>query len=352
MKRKIGKMLKNILPKTIDSIRNFTSDPINSLAYLTSVFTGIVAFISGIITYIMFIEQGGYTKQINEIKRTGALGNFENKFTTGTTNLILSGIAGKVIVFLILLEAVFLLIQYFRQNGRAKKIVLSIAGIIVIIQVLLNRIMFCVETSQIMVKGIEYKVFMAVVTSGVDPKIILIVYASITMISIITLLIMLLLVKDCRTTLGYMMVSLVAVYIVIPFLFLLLQNVIPLVMTTLAIIFITALMKGVVEGLCSQGTEKPSQPVSAAKPQKVKNIEKKENELKAREKKIDSNAIFWRDKGGYGIVVPENDCIYFKNGLTEKGFVCTVQEFEKGTVRIMNKGRRVMNISGCKAPVK
>lgn len=140
MKRKIGKMLKNILPKTIDSIRNFTSDPINSLAYLTSVFTGIVAFISGIITYIMFIEQGGYTKQINEIKRTGALGNFENKFTTGTTNLITSGIAGKVIVFLILLEVVFLLIQYFRQNGRAKKIVLSIAGIIVIIQVYYNLI--------------------------------------------------------------------------------------------------------------------------------------------------------------------------------------------------------------------
>ena len=65
-------------------------------------------------------------------------------------------------------------------------------------------------------------------------------------------------------------------------------------------------------------------------------------------------APFWRDKGGYGIAVPQADCIYTKNAWGEKTYVCTVLDFEKGNVAIIDsktKGR-VMNIAGCKYPDK
>ena len=57
-----------------------------------------------------------------------------------------------------------------------------------------------------------------------------------------------------------------------------------------------------------------------------------------------------RDKGGYGIMTPQTDCIYYKNNVGNKTFICTVKEFETGKVAIIYKGKRLTNIAGCKRP--
>lgn len=66
------------------------------------------------------------------------------------------------------------------------------------------------------------------------------------------------------------------------------------------------------------------------------------------------SAPFWRDKGGYGIGVPQADCIYCYDYTKNKKFLCTVKDFENGSVAIIdqNTKKRVMNIAGCNIPIK
>ena len=69
MIRKLWEKTRKIFQRTTEAIKNFSSDPIGNLAYLLPVFIGVIAIISGIVTYIMFIYQGGYINQINQIKK-------------------------------------------------------------------------------------------------------------------------------------------------------------------------------------------------------------------------------------------------------------------------------------------
>ena len=253
-----------------------------------------------------------------------------------------------------------MLIQYFRRNGGAKGIVMIVDIIVVLIQIVLIKVIFGVETGQIVLnEKVAYESLKAVADIGINPKTILVAYVVITAISIITFLVLLLVEKECRNIIGHMLVSLAVTYIAVPVFFLFLQNVILLAVLAVAIIFMVICMYFFVGMIGSGDAAPPSDKTPLAKSNKkisneVKNAssESINKVAKVRDKKIDLNSSFWRDSGGYGIVHAQNDGIYFKNIAIDKGYACSVSEFEKGTVRIIHKGSRVMDIPGCKRPEK
>ena len=98
--------------------------------------------------------------------------------------------------------------------------------------------------------------------------------------------------------------------------------------------------------------EEPAK-AKAKKPTKAKAKEKAQPKKEFQQKKeFNLNSAFWRDEGGNGIMIPTGDCIYVINGWGEKTYVCTVHDYEKGKVAIINKKVRVMNIAGCKTPIR
>ena len=115
MRRKI----KSIFRKTKESIINFTASPISNLGFLIPIMIGSIAFISGVVTYIMFIKNGGYVTQVDIFKEYGLYDGVGQTFTTGTTGLIVTGVVGRIICGLVIVEFIIMMIKYFQKSGKA-----------------------------------------------------------------------------------------------------------------------------------------------------------------------------------------------------------------------------------------
>ena len=80
-----------------------------------------IGIINGIVTQRAFAHNGGYGAQMDAIKEYGLFDGYSEKFTTGTTGLILHGFWGKVI--LILAGIQLMLIVYKKQCKRIHTII-------------------------------------------------------------------------------------------------------------------------------------------------------------------------------------------------------------------------------------
>lgn len=353
-------MIKSIYERAKVSIRNFASDPINNLAVLIPVAIGVVALISGIVTYIMFIVNGGYVAQVDAIKKFGIFDGYDEKFTAGTTGMIFTGIVGKIIAVFVGAEFILMMTNYFRNSGKGKRIIMIVDLVLLTIQIVLIATIFWIAIGNIAIaEEAAYEEIKPFKVLTINPKAVLITYAVITLVSIITFIVLVLITKECRWMMGYTALSLGFSYIVIPLLFLFLQNVIPLATGAVALVIVVAViyfgfkifLSEDSEGGGSSSSSGSSYTSSSSRSNNTYSASRKVEKAPYQEvKKYDLNTTFWRDKGGYGVMVPMADCIYYKNAWGEKAYACTVSDFEKGKVAIINKGSRVMNVAGCKTP--
>ena len=146
-------------------------------------------------------------------------------------------------------------------------------------------------------------------------------------------------------------------FILVPIALLIVENIIPLFFTAIKLIiygivlfivfwiFLGALKSGA-DGDSYKDNCKPIENKEKYREKVVKNTEYQKEIV------FDSNMKLWRDKGGQGIFIPMCDCIYTYNWLKEKTYVCTVEDYEKGKVAIIVKNKRIMNIAGCKEPIR
>ena len=113
--------VKGLISRTGESIKGFSSDPINNLGFLIPMAICLTSIISGIVTYIMFIVNGGYSSQVGSIKENGLDGISEG-FTSGTTGMMVSGNVGKILLALVVAELIVMLINYFKNRGKGMRI--------------------------------------------------------------------------------------------------------------------------------------------------------------------------------------------------------------------------------------
>lgn len=350
-------MIKNIYKKTKEAISNFSSDPINNLAFIIPVFIGLITFLSGILTYFMFILKGGYGNQASAI---GAYGGFDEKFTTGTTGLITSGIVGKIIFALVCVEFILMMINYFRNSGKAKRIVMIVDMVILVIQIILTVTVFGIAIGKLVINQEDaYEALKPFEGITINVKTLFITYGVISLVSIIVFIVLIKTSMECRCMVKNTVISLGISYIGIPLFFLVLENIVSLATSALTIIFVCGILflvlkifvGGASEGGGSSSGARASHSGSSSRGDNYStDFAKVEKGPKQEVQKYDLNTTFWRDKGGCGAWVPRVDCIYYKNMWGEKKYACTVEDFEKGKVVILNKGNRIMNVAGCKTP--
>ena len=354
---RVKEFIRKTTKETIDSIKIFSVHPFNSLGQLIPVGMLCTSFIGFIVAIIMFAVEGGFSNQIIELKED-FFGGISEGVTGGNVSAVMYGIVSTIILIFLLTEIVIIIVSFYMTEGMAKKIIASICfgiafisgGITLILAVGFGEI----NLSPQMEKKVE-----AILLNFEDVPIA--TFSNILKISILALgiavLVFLLLIflSEHRRKVINTAIALLLSYIVLPLCLLLIENLIPLCTEIAAIVIIGgAIVFGCIAyfgggGESSGSSKTGSGSINSATRSGSGKSPKEKNQ---QQKVYDLNTTFWRDKGGYGIAVPQADCIYMKNAWGEKTFVCTVSEFERGDVAIINKKVRITKVAGCNTPMR
>ena len=128
--------IKDLATRTVEAVKNFTNHQVENLGFLIPMAICLTSIVSAVVSYIIFIVQGGYTSQI-DLSRQYKLDGILMGFTFGNSHLLISDIVPKIILVLFAAEIIILLIAYFIEVKRAKRIVMIVDLVIIGILVLL-----------------------------------------------------------------------------------------------------------------------------------------------------------------------------------------------------------------------
>lgn len=357
-KEKMFMKIVDVFEETRDSIKELKSDPINSLGYLILVVIGLIALISGIVTYVMYIVNGGYPTQLKIVKSVGKFDDLFRYLSTGTVGLIFTKWIRNSVIILLVTEFFLMLANYFVNCGRAKKIIMTIDMVILIIQAVLAKTTYGkIIWAMLSDNKYAYENLKPMKLIPIGKKEMLITYVVITLIAIILFNVLIISTSYVRWMLGYSIQVALLYFVIVPLVFLLLENII--ILGAIALIcIISALVIGFVllgvssssgESSSSSGDSFGSSINKSSSNSRVSTAKSEPVEKEQYQKKLnyDINTIFWRDKNRNGGVC---DAIYHKDMFDDTVFVCSVSDYEKGKVAIYNKGKRVINIGNCKTP--
>lgn len=342
--------LEDIYDRTKEAIEDFSIDPINSLAFLITIVISLVAFVSGVVAYIMFIVKGGYTNQIDILKKLGLLEGYKEAFTTGTTGMIVTGVVGWILLALVVAEFIVMMIGYFMNSGKAKRVIMTVDLVVIAILVAVTGIAFYIWYEKILVsEEVYYQTMAALEGMTINMKAVFIAYISIIVVSLITFIILILITEECREMVGNMILSLLFSIALVPLFFLFLQNIIPLGtgVVSVAVVGIVLLIGFKVVAGGSAGEANTSVTSGGRNMSNHAVIEKKNGTDKTEGQKEKNKLIMKTDcvyvprfnkfdgfklfkvKGALGEYI-ESETTPF--GITHR--LCSVEQFEKGKFHI------------------
>lgn len=343
--------VKGLVSRTGESIKGFGADPINNLGFLVPMAICLTSIISGIVTYIMFIVNGGYSSQVGSIKQNG-LDGISAGFTSGTTGMMVSGIVSKIFLALVIVELIVMLINYFKNRGKGMRIAMIVDLVAIGVIIALSTVVFWIVVGELVFS--EDQIYQALgrfegVT--INLRAILIAYAVVTLVAVICFIVFTLITAECRWMVGYTALALVFANIVMPLFFLILQNIIPLVTGAVAIVVIGALIIFEIKIFASGGGEASSASSSsssggswsssyAEKKVNTGNLSESGEKKRAKHELVieetcayvpDFNRTFgfklWKIHGMM------HDYIASDNGMTTRE-ICSLEWFEKGKFHI------------------
>ena len=228
-------MFKSIFSRIKDSIKNFSSDVLPNLEFLISVCIVAVSFISGIVGYVKFILAGSYIEQVEAVAKK----IFFIDFTIGSAETINSGIAGKIIMILLLIQMIVMIVHFFAVSSKIKKIImtvnLSVLGISTLVAVIFYRTLVL---SFVEGYGTFRSLLAMIEILKLNPDQAFSLYISVFLTSIVSFSILVLITKECRRVMGYSIIALLISNIAVPIIILFFENLIPLISSILGLIAI------------------------------------------------------------------------------------------------------------------
>lgn len=320
---------RNIFNNTKTAILEISNNTIESLTYLIPILIGIISFVCGIIGYIKFIVDGGYSAQVNATKEYGIFGGYEKKFTTGSAGSISTGVIGKILLILIAIEIVFLLIKYFRVTQRIKRIVMIVDLLFIIFESVLIMTEFGKSIGFLALSGeTSYK--------NINIKTFVITYLVTAAVSFVLFFALVLLTKECRWIVRNTVISVVIAFIVMPLIILLIENIIPLATGGLVIVIVFAVVKGAIYSATSDDSGSSSNSVNYSEPsQNSKPIAKVEDNRPLWETDKNPNHHYIVDYSSYGginlykVHGSLGDYIELDNHIVTKR-ICSLEEAKSG----------------------
>ena len=356
---KMKEFVRKNAKETTTSIKFFSEQPLNSLGQLIPVGMVALSMVGFIVAIIKFVIGGGYSNQIMALK-WDFFGGISEGFTSGTASILTSGIVSTIVSILLLAELLILIVSYYRTESKTKKIIASIclgiglvlfgvAGFILAVAFGIINLSEQMEMKIIEMLTVFNGMYTSTIVNGLK------IAAIIGVVALIVFII-LMLVSEHKWMIKNSAIAFLLSYIILPLTLLLVENIIPMigVVVVLVVLGVVAILGG--EVLLSEGGESSGSSRSSSSGRNISTSssnsrpESKPKENNQKKLEYNLNTTFWRDKGGSGIITPQADCIYVKDVSGYKAYVCTVEDFEKGNVAIINKRVRVTSIAGCKPP--
>lgn len=307
------------------------------------------AVLAGIIAYILYIVNGGYSAQIADIKEYGFLS--DRMFTTGTTGLVLGGIAGNIILLLLLAELVVLSLAYCRICEEGKKTALIASGVLILVQIVSAFVIFWIRIGRVTVepRAVQDLIFnFPEVIMYVKP--VGIIYTILTVGALLVFWGLLLIEKESREMVIFTIEAMVFAKIVVPLIVWFLENILALGAAVLG----GALLLGVIfmigrillEGMASAGSGSENAASSYevggssgySESRSEKRSEPKRDNRTPREKDKNPNHHYianYQELGGtklHKVHGSMGDYIELTNGIGSRK-VCRLEEAEKGKCR-------------------
>lgn len=310
-----------------------TENALNELGKWIPVAMMVIAAISFVITFVVFIKNGGYTEQIHTVKENSVFSLF-GKFTGGNSTAMTDGIAGAVMKLLGVGQVLVILANYCKKTMRENKlasiasfVVLGIGGVMYLLYSgIQNRY---ISLSDKMQQSLAQKL---VELQGPTLNILLGIGVAIIGIPIIYLLITIL-----QEEYRWMIFSGVGAWIVsryvLPLILVFLENVIPLGITALIIIavLIGLFLFGVI--MESGGSHSVSMN-DDAREREEKYMDTKKKEPQKEEHFRDTLTV------GFGVTAYkvhgyQHDYIECSNGHNSSKF-CSLADFRKNYYKIVD----------------
>ena len=97
------RIIREMYCEFIETIKDVKNDPIGSLSLLIPAVIFLMVFGAGIVSYVMFIVNGGYTIQIDSVKESGIFEGYADRYTLGTIGVMFNSHIVKIAVVLVLL---------------------------------------------------------------------------------------------------------------------------------------------------------------------------------------------------------------------------------------------------------
>ena len=176
--------VKGLISRTGESIKGFSSDPINNLGFLIPMAICLTSIVTGIVTYIMFIVNGGYSSQVGSIKENGLDGISEG-FTSGTTGMMVPGIVGKILLALVVAELIVMLINYFKNRGKGMRIAMIVDLVVMGVVIALSTVVFWIAVGKLVFSEEQlYQALGKFEGVTINLRAILIAYVAVTLVSV------------------------------------------------------------------------------------------------------------------------------------------------------------------------
>lgn len=251
-------MIEEVYEKTKTAIKEFKNNPVHNLAILFPVLMSLFMIICGTVLYIMFIVKGGYPAQIQSFRDNGWWEDAKSGFSAGRLEELYNGIFGKIAGYMVLANIVIIMINYFKVNGKVKRILM----IIDYVAIALVTVIFLMFLFQM---GIYYdrnyitdERFFVVFGIAVKYTIARNIFLATALGSVGGFILLPLITKACRWMVGYMGLGVLTSFALIPLFFWVLQNILPLLGSVAFIALIIVgiwIMFKIMSALCTDHPE-------------------------------------------------------------------------------------------------
>ena len=230
-------MISSIFSKIKDRIRNYPSDILSWLEYWIPIAMIVIPFLSGLVGYIKFLFKGGYNFILNGH-------NVFSNWTEWPFEKIFSSIVGKIVLVLIFAEFIIVMIHYFKNSNKFKKIAMIVVSVIFGIQFVLTVTIFDnILTEYLVTQYIGRDMISSVENIPIDPVLAIKTYLIITIGSFLFFLVLIFITKECRSVLGEFVLGIAITYLAVPLIFWVLYNIIQLLFTAISLAILVIVIR-------------------------------------------------------------------------------------------------------------
>lgn len=230
-------MISSIFSKIKDRIRNYPSDILSWLEYWIPIAMIAIPFLSGLVGYIKFLFKGGYNFILNGH-------NVFSNWTEWPFEKIFSSIVGKIVLVLIFAEFIIVMIHYFKNSNKFKKIAMIVVSVIFGIQIILTFAIFKTTLFvYLSILHINNDMISIVEKLPIDPVLAIKTYIIITIGSFLFFLVLIFITKECRSVLGEFVLGIAITYLAVPLIFWILYNIIQLLFTAICVVMLVIVIR-------------------------------------------------------------------------------------------------------------